>query len=69
MNITKEYDSDRGIVILTVYCDPLPTTKHTIIASALANGTVDLDAEIARLTKEANEQLNTHNIVMGIING
>ena len=69
MNITKEYDSNKGIVILTVYCDPLPTEKHTIIASALANGSVDLDTEIARLTAEAQERLNIHNVVMGMIDG
>lgn len=68
MNITKEYLPDQGIVVLTVECHPLPTTRHTIIASALANGTISLGAEIARLTNEANERLNTHNIVMGIIN-
>ena len=67
MNITKEYDSNKGIVILTVYCDPLPTEKHVIIASSLADGSVDLDAEIAKLTAAMEEKLNVHNIVMGMI--
>jgi hypothetical protein len=69
MNITKEYDSAKGIVILTVYCDPLPVEKHTIVASALADGTVDLDVEIAKLTASAEEKLNVHNIVTGMIDG
>jgi hypothetical protein len=69
MNITKEYDSNSGIVILTVYCERLPVEKHTIIASALADGTVDIDVEIARLTAAAEKRLAVHNVVTGMING
>lgn len=65
MNI--EYDIARGVVVLTVENPPLPTTKHTIVASALADGTVVLADEIARLTAEAEAKLAAHNIVLGML--
>lgn len=63
MMIYQQYDVDRGIVILTVECPPLPTTIHTISASALADGRVDLETEKARLTAEAEEKLRVHEVV------
>ena len=64
MNITQEYDAEQGIVVLTVEAPPLATTKHTIIASALADGSVVLQDEIDRLTAEAEEKLAIHFAVL-----
>lgn len=69
MNISKEYLVDQGVVVLTIENPPLPTTKHTIVAAALADGTVVLQDEIDRLTAEAEKALAVHNTVMGLVNG
>ena len=69
MQITKEYDVERGIVVLTVENPPLPTTKHTIIASALVDGTVNLQDEIDRLTEDAVEQRAVYDAVKDMIDG
>ena len=65
--ITKEYLPERGVVILTVENPPLATTKHTILAEALADGRVNLVEEIARLQAEADAKLVAHNAVLGML--
>ena len=67
VKISKEYIVEQGIVVLTVECPPLPTTKHTIIASALADGSVDLINEMQRLTDEANTKLAQHQAVLNLM--
>ena len=68
MRITKDYDVANGVVILTLENPPLPTTRHTIVASALADGTVSLEGEIERLTELANGQLAAHLAVVEMLN-
>lgn len=65
MKITKEYDGN--LVVLTVHNPPLPTTKHSILPSALASGKVSLETEIAKLTAEAEEKLRVHQAVLGMM--
>jgi len=65
--ITKEYLPERGVVILTVENPPLATTKHTILAEALADGRVNLVEEIARLQADADAKLQTHNAILGML--
>lgn len=67
MRITKDYDVARGVVVLTVENPPLPTTKHTIIAKSIADGLVDLDEEILRLTEDAEDALRVHGAVMDML--
>ena len=67
MIITKEYLPEKGVVVITVENPPLATTKHTIMAQALADGKVDLNQEIVKLTEKANEQLRVHNAMMNLI--
>lgn len=67
MNITKEYFPEKGIVVVTVENPPLQTTKHTISATSLANGTVVLEDRIAELRAESQEALNIHNAVSALM--
>ena len=67
VKVLKDYDAELGIVILTVESPPLATTKHTILASALVDGSIVLEDEIDRLTAEANEKLAIHEAVLGMI--
>lgn len=68
MNISKEYDMERGVVVVTVENPPLPTTKHTIVVTALGDGSVDLNVEITRLRAEAMEKLRIHHLVVEMMN-
>ena len=67
MIITKEYLPEKGVVVITVENPPLATTKHTIMADALASGKTDLNSEIARLAAEADAKLAAHNAVLGML--
>ena len=69
MRISKEYKADQGIVVITVENPPLATTRHTIVASALADGSVVLQSEIDKLTAKANADLANHIAVLELING
>ena len=67
MIITKEYLPEKGVVVITVENPPLATTKHTIMADALADGRVDLSAEIARLQADADAKLVAHNAILEML--
>lgn len=67
MIITKEYLPEKGVVVITVENPPLATTKHTIMADALASGKTDLNSEIARLTADAEAKLQAHSAVLGML--
>ena len=67
MIITKEYLPEKGVVVITVENPPLATTKHTIMADALASGKVSLAAEIDRLTADAEAKLQAHSTILGML--
>ncbi len=64
MKVSREYFPDKGIVVLTVENPPLATTRHTVLAEAIADGKVDLDKEVKRLEDEARRRLQVHEAVL-----
>jgi hypothetical protein len=65
--ITQEYKAEMGVIVLTVTCPPLATTKHTVIASAIADGSVDLEALKDTLTAEVEEKLRVHKAMLEML--